>query len=190
MLFRSPVNDAIQKAYENRPDLKSLLMVEKVQQESLKVIRRQYMPVVSLSAGYNYRRNSEVANTGLNIGVTADLPTLNIMGVKYNVDQGHQYLELARENINLSKKNIYFEIQNNYINMVVLQRKIPKMAEKVEQTLENFELADGRYTVGLGNFIELQQAQTNYNNAQLAFVQAVFDYNVAKEQFQKSMGVR
>ena len=178
-----PVNDAIQKAYENRPDLKSLLMVEKVQQESLKVIRRQYMPVVSLSAGYNYRRNSEVANTGLNIGVTADLPTLNIMGVKYNVDQGHQYLELARENIN-------FEIQNNYINMVVLQRKIPKMAEKVEQTLENFELADGRYTVGLGNFIELQQAQTNYNNAQLAFVQAVFDYNVAKEQFQKSMGVR
>ena len=108
-----PVNDAIQKAYENRPDLKSLLMVEKVQQESLKVIRRQYMPVVSLSAGYNYRRNSEVANTGLNIGVTADLPTLNIMGVKYNVDQGHQYLELARENINLSKKNIYFEIQNN-----------------------------------------------------------------------------
>lgn len=185
-----PVNDAIQKAYENRPDLKSLLMVEKVQQESLKVIRRQYMPVVSLSAGYNYRRNSEVANTGLNIGVTADLPTLNIMGVKYNVDQGHQYLELARENINLSKKNIYFEIQNNYINMVVLQRKIPKMAEKVEQTLENFELADGRYTVGLGNFIELQQAQTNYNNAQLAFVQAVFDYNVAKEQFQKSMGVR
>lgn len=125
-----PVNDAIQKAYENRPDLKSLLMVEKVQQESLKVIRRQYMPVVSLSAGYNYRRNSEVANTGLNIGVTADLPTLNIMGVKYNVDQGHQYLELARENINLSKKNIYFEIQNNYINMVVLQRKIPKNGRK------------------------------------------------------------
>ena len=63
-----------------------------------------------------------MANTGLNIGVTADLPTLNIMGVKYNVDQGHQYLELARENINLSKKNIYFDIQYNYINMVVLQR--------------------------------------------------------------------
>ncbi len=185
-----PVNEAIQKAYENRPDLKSLLMVEKVQEESLKVIRRQYMPVINVSAGYNYRRNSEVSNTGFNLGVTMDLPTLNIMGIKYNVDQGHQYLELAKENIELSKKNIYFEVQNNYINMVVLQRKIPKMAEKVQQTLENFELADGRYTVGLGNFIELQQAQTNYNNAQLAFVQAVFDYNVAKEQFQKSMGVR
>lgn len=185
-----PLNDAIQKAYENRPDLKSLMMVEKVQEESLKVIRRQYMPVLSVSAGYNYRKNSDVANTGTNIGVSLDLPTLNIMGIKYNVDQGHSYLEMAKENVELAKKNIYFELQDNYISMVVLQRKIPKMAEKVQQTLENFELADGRYTVGLGNFIELQQAQTNYNNAQLAFVQAVFDYNVAKERFQKSMGVR
>lgn len=185
-----PVDEAIQKAYENRPDLKSLLMVEKVQEESLKVVKRQYMPSLNASAGYNFRKNSNVSNTGFNIGASLDLPTINMMSIKHNVDQGKSYLKLAQENTDLSKKNIYFEVQNNYINMVVLQRKIPKMAEKVQQTLENFELADGRYTVGLGNFIELQQAQTNYNNAQLAFVQAVFDYNVAKEQFQKSMGVR
>ena len=74
--------------------------------------------------------------------------------------------------------------------MKQLEKRIPLMARKVEQTLENFELADGRYTIGLGNFIELQDAQTNYNNAQLEFVQIVFKYNVAKEEFLKSMGVR
>ena len=185
-----PVDEAIQKAYENRPDLKSLQMVEKVQEESLKVIKRQYLPSLNASAGYNFRKNSDVSNTGFNIGASFDLPTFNMMSIKHNVDKGKYYLQLAQQNTELSKKNIYFEVQNNYINMVVLQRKIPKMAQKVQQTLENFELADGRYTVGLGNFIELQQAQTNYNNAQLAFVKAVFDYNVAKEQFQKSMGVR
>ena len=61
------------------------------------------------------------------------------------------------------------------------------MGNKVKQTLENFELADGRYTVGLGNFIELQDAQTNYNNAQLAYVQSVFDYNVARAQLERAM---
>lgn len=185
-----PADEAIQKAYENRPDLKSLLMVERAQKESLKAIKRSYMPILSASAGYNFRKNSDVSNTGYNIGVSLDLPTINFMDIKYSVNQGNSYLKMATENIDLSKKNIYFEVKNNYVNMVVLQRKIPLMAQKVQQTLENFELADGRYTVGLGNFIELQQAQTNYNNAQLAFVQAVFDYNVAKEQFQKSMGVR
>ncbi len=185
-----PVNDAIQKAYENRPDLKSLLMVERAQKESLKAIKRSYLPVLGASAGYNYRKNSDVSNTGFNVGVTLNFPTLNFMDIKYSVAQGNSYLQMAEENIDLSKKNIHFEVKNNYINMVVLQKKIPLMAQKVQQTLENFELADGRYTVGLGNFIELQQAQTNYNNAQLDFVQAVFNYNVAKEQFQKSMGVR
>ena len=185
-----PVNDAIQKAYENRPDLKSLLMVERAQKESLKAIKRSYLPVIGANAGYNYRKNSDVSNTGFNVGVTINFPTLNFMDMKYSIAQGNSYLQMAEENIDLSKKNIHFEVKNNYSNMVVLQKKIPLMAQKVQQTLENFELADGRYTVGLGNFIELQQAQTNYNNAQLSFVQAVFEYNVAKEQFQKSMGVR
>ena len=185
-----PVDEAIENAYKNRPDLKSLMMVEKVQEESLKAIKRNYAPVVSASAGYNFRKNSDVANTGFNVGAYIDLPTINFMGIKHNVSQGKSYLKMAKENTELAKKNIFFEVKTNYTNMVVLQRKIPLMAQKVQQTLENFELADGRYTVGLGNFIELQQAQTNYNNAQLALVQAVFDYNVAKEQFQKSMGVR
>ena len=185
-----PVDEAIEKAYQNRPDLKSLMMVERVQQESLKSIKRNYMPVLSASAGYNYRKNSDVSNTGFNIGANLNLPSLNFMGIKHNIDQGNAYLKMATQNIDLSKKNIHFEVKNNYINMTMLQKKIPLMTQKVQQTLENFELADGRYTVGLGNFIELQQAQTNYNNAQLALVQAVFDYNVAKEQFQKSMGVK
>lgn len=185
-----PVDEAISKAYENRPDLKSLLMVERAQKESLKAIKRSYMPELSASSGYNFRKNSDVANTGFNIGVSLDLPVINLMDIKYRVAQGQSYLKMAGENVELSKKNIFFEVKTNYVNMVMLQRKIPLMAQKVQQTLENFELADGRYTVGLGNFIELQQAQTNYNNAQLALVQAVFDYNVAKEQFQKSMGVR
>jgi outer membrane protein TolC len=69
-----------------------------------------------------------------------------------------------------------------------LERKIPLMNQKVKATLENFELADGRYSVGLSNYVELQDALANYNNAQLNFVQAVFEYNVARENLLKSMG--
>jgi outer membrane protein TolC len=71
-----------------------------------------------------------------------------------------------------------------------LERKIPLMNTKVKATLENFELADGRYSVGLNNYVELQDALTSYNNSQLNFVQAVFEYNVARETLLKSMGVR
>ena len=91
--------------------------------------------------------------------------------------------------MNIAKADIFWEVQNNYVNMRQLERKIPLMNQKVKATLENFELADGRYSVGLNNYVELQDALTNYNNAQLNFVEAVFKYNVARENLLKSMGL-
>jgi len=88
------------------------------------------------------------------------------------------------------RTNIYFQVQYYYVNMKQLEKRIPLKSQRVAQTLENFELADGRYAVGLGNYLELQQAQTNYNEAQLAFVQSVFDYNEARFYLEKAIGAR
>ena len=184
------LKEAIQTAYENRPDLKSLKMVLRAQEESLKQVKRSWTPEISASAGYNLRYMDSQSNTGFTASANLDFPMINVMDIKYRIDEGKAYLRIAQDNIDLSEKNINFEVQKYYLAMRRLEKTIPLMADKVRQTLENFELADGRYAVGLNNFIELQDAQTNYNNAQLAFVQSVFDYNVAREEFKKSMGVR
>ena len=88
-----------------------------------------------------------------------------------------------------TKQNLYFDVQNAYINMIQLERQIPLMEVKVKQTLENFELADGRYEVGLGDYIELQDAKVNYNNAQNTYVQAVYNYNVARANLERLLAL-
>ena len=98
--------------------------------------------------------------------------------------------EIAKKNVDLTKQNIYFAVQNAYINMIQLEKNIPLMKTKVKQTLENYELADARYEVGLGNFIELQDAKENYNNAQRDYVQTIYQYNVALVNLQTAMGER
>ena len=188
--FVISLNEAIENAYQNRPDLKSLKMLARAQEESLKQVKRVWAPQLSASAGYSLRNMDSKNQTGFTASANLSLPTVNIMNVKYKIDEGNSYLDIAKENVNLSEKNINFEVQKNYLSMRRLEKTIPLKTDKVRQTLENFELADGRYAVGLNNFIELQDAQTNYNNAQLAFVQSIFDYNVAREEFKKSMGVR
>jgi len=167
-----------------------LELVLKASEESLKAIKRSYYPELGASAGYNFQTNQNNYSNNFRVYTGLEFPIINAMNIKHKIDEGKSYYSIAENNVDLSKKNIYFNVQNNYINMKQLERKIPLMANKVEQTLENFQLADGRYTVGLGNFLELQDAQTNYNNAQLEFIQCVFEYNVAREQFLKSMGVR
>lgn len=96
---------------------------------------------------------------------------------------------MAENDIELAKQDIYFEVQDLYINMVQLEKQIPLLAVKVKQTLENFELADGRYAVGLGDYIELQDAKVNYNNAQVNYVQTVYNYNVARANLEKAIAL-
>lgn len=188
--FSLTMQDAIAKAYESRPDLKSMQLLRRASEESLKAIKRSYFPEINASGGYTMQKRSDYGINGVSVYAGVDLPNINAMAIKNQIDQGNAYLDIATNNVDLLKKNVYFQVQNYYVNMKQLEKRIPLMSKKVEQTLENFELADGRYSVGVGNYLELQQAQTDYNNAQLAFVQSVFDYNQARFYLEKAIGLR
>lgn len=187
--FKLSKQDAVDKALEQRPDLKSNRMLAKVQEESLKAIKKQYAPEITGDLTWGYTKNESTYSSPLQVGASIGLGSINPYGIHYQIQEGEAYLDIANHNINISKSDIFWEVQSNYVNMRQLERKIPLMNQKVKATLENFELADGRYSVGLNNYVELQDALANYNTAQLNFVEAVFEYNVARETLLKSMGV-
>lgn len=183
------MQEAVDKALDLRPDLKSNRMLSKVQEESLKAIKRQYLPEIDGSLTWGYTKNESTYSSPLQVGASVGIGSLNPYSIHYQIKEGEAYLDIANHNVNISKSDIFWEVQSNYVNMRQLERKIPLMHQKVKATLENFELADGRYSVGLNNYVELQDALANYNNTQLNFVEAVFEYNVARETLLKSMGV-
>ena len=187
--FKLSRQEAVDKALAERPDLKSNRMLVKVQEESLKAVKRSYAPELTADLTWNYTKNESTYTSPLQVGAGIGLGSINPYGIHWQIKEGEAYLDIANHNINIAKSDIYWEVQANYINMRQLERKIPLMNQKVKATLENFQLADGRYSVGLNNYVELQDALTNYNNSQLSFVEAVFEYNVARETLMKSMGL-
>jgi len=184
--FPYTFEEAIKLAYKNRPDLKAYDATLNAMKESLKYTKREYLPEISAKAGYGYRDeyNSNSFNVGLNLS-----SSVNIKGQKHRIDNAKVQVDIAENEIDMLKQDIYFEVQNLYINMAELEKQIPLLAVKVKQTLENFELADGRYAVGLGDYIELQDAKVNYNNAQVNYVQAVYNYNVARANLEKAVAI-
>lgn len=181
--------EAVDKALDLRPDLLSNYMVSKVQEEALKSIKRQYAPQINADLTWGYTKNESTYSSPLQAGASIGVGSLNPYGIHYQIQEGEAMLDIANHNVNIAKSDIYWEVQSNYVNMRQLERRIPLMNSKVKATLENFELADGRYSVGLNNYVELQDALANYNNSQLNFVEAVFKYNVARENLLKSMGL-
>ena len=126
--FPYTFEESVNLAYKNRPDLKAY--------------------DATLTAGYGYRDqyNTNSFNVGINLS-----SNVNIKGQKHKIDNAKIQVQLAENEIDQAKQDIYFEVQNLYINMMQLEKQIPLLAVKVKQTLENFELADGRYAVGLGD---------------------------------------
>lgn len=182
------LEESVDIGYKNRPDLLSMEATQNAVKEALNYTKREYYPDLTGSLGYNWRNNSYYSSNGITLGAYLSTNNLNIMETKMKIRENKAQLEIAKNNVNLIKQNIFFEIQSAYVNMIQLEKNIPLMQTKVKQTLENYELADARYEVGLGNFIELQDAKENYNNAQRDYVQTIYKYNVALTELQTAMG--
>ena len=184
--FPYTFEESVNLAYKNRPDLKVYDASLNAMKEALKYTKREYLPEISATAGYGYRDqyNTNSFNVGVNLSTS-----VNIKGQKHRIDNAKLQVQMAEAEIDQAKQDIYFEVQNLYITMVQLEKQIPLLAVKVKQTLENFELADGRYAVGLGDYIQLQDAKVNYNNAQVSYVQTVYNYNVARANLEKAIAL-
>ena len=186
--FPYTFEQSVEIAIKNRPDLKAYENTLKAMKQSLLYIKRQYYPTLSGSAGYSLR-DAQYSTNSFSMGLSLST-SFNIMGVKNEIEAGKIQVDLAQNDIDLLKQNIYFEVQAAYIDMIQLEKQIPLLAVNVKQTLENLELADGRYSVGIGDYIELQDAKVNYNNAQQAYVQAVYNYNVARSALEESIALK
>lgn len=177
--FPYTLNESIALAKENRPDLHSYVAVRDALKQELKYQRIQYLPDLKAKGTYGLNAANTMSNSFQFAG-TLDFASINAMDIKYKIEEAKANLDVADNAIDKMEKDIYFSVQTAYVNMVQLEKKIPLTEVSVKQTFENLELAMGRYEVGLGNFLEVQDAIVNYNKAQESYVKLIFDYNVAR----------
>jgi len=175
--FPYTFEECIKMAYKNRADLKAYSSTLDAVKENLLYVKRNYYPELSATAGYGFRDTNRTSS--LNVGVNLS-SSVNIMNQKAKVDAAKLQVDLAENSLSQLNQDIYFEVQNAYIDMIELEKQIPLLAVKVRQTFENYELAEGRYYVGLGDYIQLQDAKVNYNNAQTSYIETIYKYNVAR----------
>ena len=76
------------------------------------------------------------------------------------------------------------------MNLKDAEERIPTAELGVKQAEENFEIANGRYTTGVGNPIEVTDSEVLLSNAKTAYIQALYDYRVAQASLEKAMGIR
>jgi len=182
--------DAIKKAYASRPDLKSVVLKESAAGESIKLAQKDYYPALLGFANYGWGGTRFPLDNGWSFGANVNIPVFNGFLTKNQINEAKANLEIVQSNIEILKQSIYLQVQQAYINLTESEKRIPVTEVIVKQAKENLELANGRYKVGVGSSMEVQDAEINYNNAQLSYVQAFYDYNIARSNLERAMGIK
>jgi outer membrane protein TolC len=87
-----------------------------------------------------------------------------------------------------TRQNIRLEAEQAYLGLKVAIEQIEVTRKTVDHAKENYELANGRYQVGVGSPLEITDAEVSLATARSNYIQAVYNYKTAEARIEKAMG--
>ena len=180
--------EAVDIARDARPELKLAELKVETANQTLKLVKKSYFPTLTVEGQVQIGGKSWTSNHGYNIGGYLNFPTINGMLIKNEISEARYLYDKEIANAKNTQNTIYLEIQNAYLTLQEKKNQMPVALLQVKQAKENYELSYGRYRVGEASPTELKDAQILYQNAQLNYYSALYQYNSAKAQLEKSIG--
>lgn len=181
-------NQSIEIAREARPELKLAEIKVESAKQTVKLVKKSYFPTLSVEGQYQRGGKSWNSNYGYNFGGYLNFPTINGMLIKNEIKEARYLYDKELANAKNTQNQIYLEIQNAFLKLQEKKNQMPVAMLNVKQSKENYELSYGRYRVGEASPTELKDAQINYQQAQLSYYNALYQYNSAKAELEKSIG--
>ena len=183
-------NDAVTRAFANRPDIQAIATRRKAAEENIALARKNYYPALTGNAAYNYSGSRFPLQDSWNVGATLTFPLFSGFLTKYQVEEAKSNLKVLTANEELTKQNAVLDVQQAYLSLREAEDRIATADLTVRQSTENLDIVNGRYAAGVGSPIEVTDAQVAYSNAKLAYIQALSDYNIAWASLVRAMGER
>ena len=174
--FDFPKSRAMEIAYENSPDLRVIEATRDAMVQSLKYVKRMYLPELSANVGYGYNNTNEFSNNSLQVGVNLST-NVNLMELKHSIKGADAQLKLANNEIDLFKKDLYFVVQEAFNNIEFAADDVPYAQNTAIQALENINIVEDLYKIGALNYVALQDARKDYITAMQNYITSLHFYN-------------
>jgi len=183
-------NQIIQLAYDTRPDLKAAQLRTQASERLVKIAKKAVMPDIEASSAYNVGGGDFFDDYGFTFGLKLDLPLTNAYKTKKILDEAKAVLDQNTAVAQKLENEVFLQAKQAHTQIVEAGEKIPVSELLLEQAKENYELASGRYKVGLGDSIELKDAEIEYTKAQMQYFSSILEYNIAVANLERIVGTR
>jgi outer membrane protein TolC len=184
------LEEILKTAYEQRPEILKLKAQERAQDATIKLAKAGYYPTLSGVANYLYRgTDPSPMYWDFSFGAILSVPIFSGFSTPNQVAEARANLRSLQAQEEATRQNIRLEADQAYLSLKLANEQIGVTEKSVGQAQENFELATGRYQVGVGSPLEVTDAEVLLANAKANYITALYNYKVAEAKIEKAMGV-
>ncbi len=181
-------NEILETAYSTRPELLAAKKKAEASEILIKASVRAFAPDVVAFGNYTLGGTAIAKDYGYQLGAGLTYKSTNLFLLKKQVDESKATYKRDFADYQNQKQKVYLEVKQAYIQLYNAQDSIPVARMSVKRAKEQYDLASGRYKVGLGDAIELKDAENTYRNAQLDYYNTLLNYNVAAANIERVIG--
>jgi len=196
--FEQSVGELIEDARSTHPSVLAAQAQVDAAVAKVDQARDQGMPAISLVSKYS--RDNQPASLGLGIpefpatghewyvGVQVSIPLFEGFNRTYQVRQAQAQLEQQQYALDDARQQVGLEVWNSYQAVQTSIDTVRTSATLLDIAQRSFAAAQHRYQMGVGNILELLNAQTALANARQQRVQALSDWRATRLRLAGSLG--
>jgi outer membrane protein len=176
------VNDLLQQALQDRPDLKDLRLEQSADVRFAKAEHDLYYPSIGIvgTAGFVPSGYATIPGRYGAVGVNVTIPVFNGGLFKARQTEAELKSKAAAQNVSDLENRVTRDVRVAYLNATTALDRLSLTQQLLQQAQLAMELSQSRYDLGLGSIVELSQAQLNVTSAQIANATAQYDYQTQR----------
>ncbi len=182
------VEELKSQALARRPEILKNRYQQEFNRSAVQVATAGHYPTFTSTAAYGWQGQDYPLPGSWWLGAAVNFPLFEGFTVAYSVAQSKAQLRSSLANAEVLQQNVSKEVDQAYLDVKAAWEFIRASKKALEAARENYRLAQGRYQVGVGSIIEVTDAQVQYSQADLTYVQALYDYRTAEARLDKAIG--
>jgi len=193
--LKMSMEQAVEAAYRNRPDLYERQFDIKYQEQLLRIAKSQYWPTVSGYLDNSWSKPDPHDSRAIDWGhawqggVIATLPLFDGFSREGEVIQQKARLRQSQINLIDAEETTLFELTKASLSIQDAEEFVQSQRLNLDRAKEGSRLAQVGYREGINTQVEVIDAESALTKAKSLYYQAVYSHIIGKLDLQKAMGV-
>lgn len=180
----------------NRTEIKQLEIEQKGNQLSLTKMRHNDLPTVSFVGNYSdqFLNNDFSYSKGQwwrpfsYVGLGISIPISSRLTNKNNIREAQFKIAQTKLELQQTESDVHFEIQKALTDLDNAQQNMQSTKSNYDLSQRIYKNQQQQFALGAFQFSDLLDTERSLHTAEQNYVQAVYDYLVAKINYEKAIG--